>query len=355
MEAPRDAAYQLSLQECAEGMGSFRESYICHYCGKLFSCFSLFPHLRTCREKERLSQKKKCGGPPMPAPPDVPATPEWRREYNSWARDIVVHQRLLTPCHLCGQGVLQKRMSTHLWKCRVNSRETHASTEALARVLAAPFSPYEEKIRDLWPRLDQLKEDPARRGHPENSPPATVTPFKVSVFLTVIEALCRQEKSHTERETNREASKGCTAPRMPTNRHRPKSCSTAQQKQELKRRDLPPCLRYRCPRTEARRDSGRHTQSRQAVASRKDSLLCWQTRQAEAYLQWFHHCPHVAKKTEESGDASPERSRETDELRAREPEGWRGEEADFNIPFRTPGNEGNIDSLFFSLPSHTHL
>ncbi|KAF4644424.1 hypothetical protein TGRH88_014180 [Toxoplasma gondii] len=247
------------------------------------------------------------------------------------------------------------RMSTHLWKCRVNSRETHASTEALARVLAAPFSPYEEKIRDLWPRQDQLKEDPARRGHPENSPPATVTPFKVSVFLTVIEALCRQEKTHTERETNREASKGCTAPRMPTNRHRPKSCSTAQQKQELKRRDLPPCLRYRCPRTEARRDSGRHTQLRQAVASRKDSLLCWQTRQAEAYLQWFHHCPHVAKKTEESGDASPERSRETDELRAREPEGWRGEEADFNIPFRTPGNEGNIDSLFFSLPSHTHL
>ncbi|KEP60252.1 UNVERIFIED_CONTAM: hypothetical protein HHA_289340 [Hammondia hammondi] len=318
MEAPRDAAYQQSLQECAEGMGSFRETYICHYCGKLFSCFSLVPHLRTCKEKERLSQK--CGGPPMPAPPDVPATPEWRREYNTWARDIVVHQRLLTPCHLCGQGVLQKRISTHLWKCRVNSRETHASSEVLARVLAAPFSPYEEKTRDRWPPADQLNEDPVRSGHPGNSPPATVTPFNLPVFLTVIEALCRQEKDHTERETDRKASNDRTASRMPTDRHRPKSCSTAQQKHELRRRDLPPCLHYRCPRVEARREPGRQTQVRQEVASRKASLLCWQTRQAEAYLKWFHHCPRVAKKTEESRDAFPERRRETDELRARDPE-----------------------------------
>ncbi|CBZ51095.1 conserved hypothetical protein [Neospora caninum Liverpool] len=222
----RDQAwFPRSLKECAAGNASLRETFVCHFCGNPFSSFSLFPHLRTCKEKARNLQKKG-RRTPIAAPPDVPATSEWREEYNAWARDIVEHQDLLTLCQLCGHGVLQNRMSTHLWKCSVNSREAHAHRHALTRVLAAPFSPYEEKTVDRRPREAQM-----RSGNPANAS-RTNTHFHQPLLLSAVEALCRESgEAHGERGRKPGRIRAC--PRLPTERS--KGCTSAQRQTPVSR------------------------------------------------------------------------------------------------------------------------
>lgn len=291
----RDQAwFPRSLKECAAGNASLRETFVCHFCGNPFSSFSLFPHLRTCKEKARNLQKKG-RRTPIAAPPDVPATSEWREEYNAWARDIVEHQDLLTLCQLCGHGVLQNRMSTHLWKCSVNSREAHAHRHALTRVLAAPFSPYEEKTVDRRPREAQM-----RSGNPANAS-RTNTHFHQPLLLSAVEALCRESgEAHGERGRKPGRIRAC--PRLPTERS--KGCTSAQrQTPAIKREDLPPCLRYRCSRPKEASggtDTGAHLREEalSKTKSKQKSLLFWQTREAEAYLKWFHNSPEHVKKTD---------------------------------------------------------
>ncbi|PFH32117.1 hypothetical protein BESB_020580 [Besnoitia besnoiti] len=243
----------------------FRETYLCHFCANPFSAVSLPLHVRGCKERKELLR----GSLPLAGPPDVPPTPEWRREYNEWARDIALNQDLLTPCQLCGHGVLPQRLSTHLWRCVLNSGCSPADA-GTPLCIAAPFSPYEQaSVCAPLRALDEGEGPRASAARASHRPP-----FKLP---SVLEAWARSDPGAQPRRETRgaetanptrrgRAAKGRRSERE-TVPARPKACG------------VPPCLRFRfaAPPAEKPRKGARDA----------DSLLFWQRKEASAYLKWF--------------------------------------------------------------------